>query len=109
MFILQTVLGFLGTLAYGTVIFFLLIFTSLRPGVPEIIPTLIFFIGVGIGLGIAIITVYFRWFGVLAGIALAILMPLLLVGACIATLFGISTLGNVLGGGLLPVERVLGV
>lgn len=88
-FLIQLVLGFLGTLAYGTVIFFLVLFTALSY-VPQIITELIFG---GAGLGVAIIlfvTLYFRWWGVLAGAALAFLVPVLLVGACAAFVVGIS-------------------
>jgi hypothetical protein len=89
-FLIQLVLGFLGTLAYGTVIFFLVLFTALSY-VPQIITELIFLGGAGLGVAVILfVTVYFRWWGVLAGAVLALLVPFLLVGACAAFVVGIS-------------------
>ncbi|MFQ3581670.1 MAG: hypothetical protein SNJ67_12820 [Chloracidobacterium sp.] len=91
-FILQALLGFFGTLAYGTVMFFLLIFTAMNYGLPPIIPNLVFFGGMGLGIAFVLfITVYFRWYGFLAGALLAVLVPVLLVGAC--TIFFLGSLG----------------
>ncbi len=93
-FLIQLVLGFLGTLAYGTIIFFLVLFTALSY-VPQIIPELIFFGGSGLGVAVILfVTVYFRWWGILAGAVLAFLVPFLLVGACAAFIVGISIFGT---------------
>ncbi len=93
-FILQAVLGFFGLLAYETVVFFLLIFTALSYELPEIIPTLIFFGGAGLGIALTLfITLYFRWYGFLAGALLALLFPFLLVGACAVFIVGVSVVG----------------
>ncbi len=92
-FLIQLVLGFLGTLAYGTVIFFLVLFTALSY-VPQIITELIFFGGAGLGVAVILfMSLYFRWWGVLAGAVLAFLVPFLLVGACAAFVVGISIFG----------------
>ncbi|WP_058880644.1 hypothetical protein [Chloracidobacterium thermophilum] len=89
-FLIQLVLGFLGTLAYGTVIFFSVLFTALSY-VPQIITELIFFGGASLGVAVILfVTVYFRWWGVLAGAMLAFLVPFLLVGACAVFVVGIS-------------------
>ncbi len=92
-FLIQLVLGFLGTLAYGTVIFFLVLFTALSY-VPQIITELIFFGGSGLGVVVLLfVIVYFRWWGVLAGAVLAFLVPFLLIGACTAFVIGTSIFG----------------
>jgi len=96
-FLIQLVLGFLGTLAYGTLIFFSVLFTALSY-VPRIITELIFFGGAGLGVAIILfVTLYFRWWGVLAGAALAFLVPVLLVGACALLVVGTSIFGAVGG------------
>ncbi|QUV99522.1 hypothetical protein J8C02_08850 [Chloracidobacterium sp. MS 40/45] len=92
-FLIQLVLGFVGTLAYGTLIFFLVLFTALSY-VPQIITELIFFGGSGLGIIVLLfVSVYFRWWGVLAGAALAFLVPFLLVGACAVLVVGTSIFG----------------
>ncbi|OYT72816.1 MAG: hypothetical protein CFK52_04170 [Chloracidobacterium sp. CP2_5A] len=94
-FILQAALGFFGMLAYGTAIFFLLVFTALIYELPQIIPSLIFFGGTGLGIGLTLlITFYFRWYGFLAGVLLAFLVPVLLMGACTAFVIGVNILGG---------------
>ena len=96
-FLIQLVLGFVGTLAYGTLIFFLVLFTALSY-VPQIITELIFFGGSGLGVVVLLfVSVYFRWWGVLAGAALAFLVPVLLVGACALLVAGTSIFGAVGG------------
>ncbi|MGQ9897539.1 MAG: hypothetical protein ACUVR8_08315 [Acidobacteriota bacterium] len=94
-FLVQFILGFLGTLAYGTIGFFLLLLTALGYGLPQIIPKLILFGGGILGVAtVLFLTFYFRWWGVLAGAILACLFPVLLVGACAALVFGPNILGG---------------
>ena len=88
LFVLQVVLGFLGTVGYYAGVLFLmalLLLNSLGKGLDENLFGLISY-GAG-GLGIVVIlflTLYFRWWGVLAGAILAFLMPSLMVGGCLA-------------------------
>jgi hypothetical protein len=94
LFILQVVLGFLGTVAYYGVIFFLTVVTVLDHlyEVPQSIPKLIFLGGSGLA-GVAVVlflTLYFRWWGVLAGAMLAFLVSFLLIGPCLYWVFGVG-------------------
>ncbi len=94
LFILQVVLGFLGTVAYYGVIFFLTVVTVLDHlyEVPQSIPKLIFLGGSGLA-GVAVIlflTLYFHWWGVLAGAMLAFLVSFLLIGPCLYWVFGVG-------------------
>ncbi len=88
LFILQVVLGFLGTVGYYAGVLFLMaliLLDSLGKGFDENLFGLIFY-GAG-GLGIVVIlflTLYFRWWGVLAGALLAFSMPSLMFGGCLA-------------------------
>ena len=88
LFILQVVLGFLGTVGYYAGVLCLMALTMLRslgPGSDGNSLELIFY-GAG-GLGIVVIfflTLYFRWWGVLAEALLAFSMPSLMVGGCLA-------------------------
>jgi len=88
LFILQVVLGFLGTVGYYAGVLFLmalLLLNSLGKGLDENLFGLISY-GAG-GLGIVVIfflTLYFRWWGVLAEALLAFSMPSLMVGGCLA-------------------------
>jgi hypothetical protein len=88
LFVLQVVLGFLGTVGYYAGVLCLMALTMLRslgPGSDGNSLELIFY-GAG-GLGIVVIfflTLYFRWWGVLAEALLAFSMPSLMVGGCLA-------------------------
>ncbi|MCS7080866.1 MAG: hypothetical protein NZ585_12575 [Chloracidobacterium sp.] len=89
-FVLQTLLGFFGTLAYAVVLFVLI---AIAFELSQVVFGLVCFGGLGFGLAaVLFLTFYFRWYGLLVGVALAFLVPALLVGACTAFVIGVSIL-----------------
>lgn len=91
-FLLQALLGFFGALAYG---FVLLVVMVAAINLPQALFSLLLLGGLGLGLATTLfLTFYLRWYGFLAGVALAFLAPVLLFGACMAFIIGVNVFGG---------------
>lgn len=89
-FLLQALLGFFGTLAYGFV-WLVVMVAVINMNPSQVLFSLVLLGGPGIGLAATLfLTYHLRWYGFLAGVALALLTPLLLFGACMALVVGVS-------------------